>query len=298
MDQNAGPQGVRAGVMIINGYVNRGQNLLALSSDGKTLATLQANSTIQLWEVASGNKIREIKGPKTGVANLLFSPDGTMLAARGGDRTVYLLATDTGNEIRQIKIQQAAAAGGRVVFFGARRGSAMAFSPDGKTLATAETEIANQKIDTYIRLAEVESGKEIRRIASGGNGVAALGYSADGKTLAYASGTSVHLRESDGVKELRQINSPAAVSSLVFTPDSKSVAVKGAIRQSAFTTRPAARNSVSSARRRPASAPTWPSWLCRRGTRKTSPFRRTANAGRGRAMPFACGKWLRARNRP
>ncbi len=58
--------------------------------------------------------------------------------------------------------------------------AALAFSPDGQTLATAAG-------DKVLRLWEVASGKELRRFTGHKDAVLAVAFSRDGKTLATGS---------------------------------------------------------------------------------------------------------------
>src|SRR5207302_563451 len=81
----------------------------------------------------------------------------------------------------------------------------MAFSPDGDELAVATTEFKDQRLDCYVKIWDVETGKETRQIKGpDGPGVSAVAYSPDGKILAYGAGNVVQLSEADTGKELRR----------------------------------------------------------------------------------------------
>ena len=45
---------------------------------------------IELWDLATGNKLTTLNGHTNGVDALAFSPDGKMLVSAGGDGTVLL----------------------------------------------------------------------------------------------------------------------------------------------------------------------------------------------------------------
>ncbi|HZZ82745.1 MAG TPA: WD40 repeat domain-containing protein, partial [Gemmataceae bacterium] len=105
--------------------------------------------------------------------------------------------------------------------------SGLAFSPNGKTLASVLTEFAQQNTTTYLRLSSTADGKEIRKIEAAG-GVSSITFSPDGKRIAFGSSTSIVVMDADPDKEIRTLkNGPSTIASLVFSPDSKILAAKG-----------------------------------------------------------------------
>lgn len=220
--------GARPGMVGWNTF-GRGSSRIAVSPDGKLLAAVLNNNAIQIWNVETGKELRQFKGPQGYVTSLLFAPDGKSIAARGNDRTTYLIETETGKELRQIKAKQPQAGGVRVFVGGGVINGAegVAFSPDSKTIATAEMEFDMQKATVYIKISETDTGKEIRQIDATQGGVSSIAYSPDGKTLAFGSGTNVLLREADTGKEIRTINNQGGIAGLQFAPNSRTLAVKG-----------------------------------------------------------------------
>jgi WD40 repeat protein len=226
-----GQQPLGPGIRRVNvwGGAPWGGPIVSLSPNGQMLATLFPNNTIQLWDVATGGKLRSMPGPQNGVGTLLFAPDSKMLAVAGGDRTVYLLDAESGKEIRQLKGKQPIEGGVRILLGGGLLGGAgMAFSPDGKTLATAEQELdrAQGKINVYLKLTSVESGEEIRRIDAPQAGVSPIVYSPDHKILAFVAGNVMHVLDPATGKEIRQFNAVDGVTAMAFSPGSKTVATK------------------------------------------------------------------------
>jgi WD40 repeat protein len=116
---------------------------VAFSPDSQTLASGSDDSTINLWEVASG---QELKTLKSVVKSLAFSPDGKTLASGsawpGG--TVTLWDVPSGKELKALKGQSSAVL-------------SVAFSADGKTLIAI---IDNNTI----KLWEVASGQELKTL--------------------------------------------------------------------------------------------------------------------------------------
>jgi WD40 repeat protein len=200
---------------------------VAMSQDGKLLATVEAINSIQLWDVDSGKEIRRLKGPANGIATIRFAPDGKSLAARGFDRTTTIFDTQTGKQIAQIIAKQPKgpvriAVGGRGI-----GSEGLAFSHDGKTIASAEIEFGMQKTTISLKLSDTQTGKEIRRIDVSKGGVASAAFSANGKFLAYASGNAIHLCEADSGKEIHTIENKFPIAGLSFASDSKTLAAKG-----------------------------------------------------------------------
>jgi WD40 repeat protein len=88
------------------------------SPDGATLASLSRDSTVKLWDTASGRLKRTIS-LKTESEGLAFSPDGTALAVGSVGTTVTVLDPRTGEEYAEAH----AVTCGRTVGAGAMSGS-------------------------------------------------------------------------------------------------------------------------------------------------------------------------------
>ena len=67
-----------------------GVHCIALSKDGRTLATGGYDHVIRLWDVATAHVIRTIQGHSDQINSVAFSPDGSELASGGADQTVRL----------------------------------------------------------------------------------------------------------------------------------------------------------------------------------------------------------------
>src|SRR5262249_54524072 len=99
------------------------------------------------------------------------SPDGKLLATGGLDRTVKLWDLETYRVVRTFPPQPA--------FI-----SALAFSPDGKTLAVGTGGLELKRGPGEVKLWDVATGREGGVLLRRAEGVTALAFFPDGKTLA------------------------------------------------------------------------------------------------------------------
>jgi WD40 repeat protein len=212
---------------VVRNIYMQGLTRAALSKDAKLLAVVLPSNMIQLWEVETGKALRQIKSPGNGVSALTFTPDGKTLAVRGiNDRICYLHEVETGKEIRQLKSSPPGGKGGNI-FGGAGDGTGIAISHDGKLIALPELEFVNQVVSGSVTIFELDSGKELRRIEMPNNGISAIAFSPDGKTLVFNTHTAIFFKEVETGKEIRQIKAVNGANLMVFAPDGQSLAIKG-----------------------------------------------------------------------
>ena len=181
---------------------------VSFSPDGKTLATVNWDGTISLWEVSTSRHLRTLKGDTHSNDGVLFSSDGQQICTYG-DNKFYFWDPETGELLNTLERGWS------------WRTESAAFSPDGKMLAIGgdDGDITLWDTTTYEYLNTLWHGRY------GGGSIYSVDFSPDGQTLAGGDGTRIVLWDVTTGERLRGFGrSGVNYHSPAFSPDEQTLA--------------------------------------------------------------------------
>jgi len=178
---------------------------LAVSADGKTLATASWDKSVKAWSLPDGKLLRAQRGHAGGVRSMTACPDGKTLAFGTGEATVHFWAPPDG------RLDRAAAEHASSV-------CALAVTPDGRTLAAGSYKA--------VKLLGLPGGRPGRTLAGHAANVVSLAVTPDGKTLVSGSDdkTVKFWSLPDGKLSFSLSEHTGAVRALAVAPNGKTLA--------------------------------------------------------------------------
>lgn len=184
---------------------------LAFTRDGKRLAIgtglYRTAGSLQLWDVASRERLWKGEEFRFGVPAIAFSPDEQKIAMGNfADNFLRLIETNTGKQIKEIRGHRSKIA-------------SVVFSPNGKTIATGS-------LDRDIKIWDATTYRELRTITGHGDFVYSVAFTADGKRLLSGSfDRTARIWDVETGKELSQLKGhKGPVQQAVFARDGSLIA--------------------------------------------------------------------------
>jgi WD40 repeat protein/tRNA A-37 threonylcarbamoyl transferase component Bud32/tetratricopeptide (TPR) repeat protein len=183
---------------------------VAVSPDGKRLASGDSIGKIKLWDAHSGEEQETLEGHKGTVWGVTFSPDGRKLLSAGSDYSVRVWDTVRGLELLTLSGHTNPV-------------SCAVFSPDGKRIASASQ-------DQTVRVWNAATGREQLVLRGHTNYVWSVAFSPDGKRLASSGSDSVvRVWDTNSGKELLVLrgHNDLIVQGVAYSPDGRLLASAG-----------------------------------------------------------------------
>lgn len=181
---------------------------MALSPDGRTLATGSQDNTARLWDTRSGKPLAPPFLHEGSITSIAFSPDGRTLATGAEDNTARLW------DIRSRKPLAPPLQHQGIV-------NAIAFSPDGRSLATGGW-------DGTAWLWDTRSGKQLMPPLQHQSSVDSVAFSPDGRTLATGTARSAQIWDTRSGKPVAPLFQHQSIflNAMAFSPDGQTLATK------------------------------------------------------------------------
>jgi len=186
----------------------------AWSPDDKTLAVGLSDKTVRLWDTGTDKETHKLDGHAGVVVAVAWSPDGKRLvSAARGERAFHVWDAANGKRLGRFAMDNVW-----------DMEAVAAWSPDGKAVAFGFNHAQGPN-----GLFDPATGQSLRSLDAGGY-VTALSISPNGKQVATAGGDGVRLCDAASGKRthvLEEGNVERQIASLAWSPDSRSLALRG-----------------------------------------------------------------------
>jgi WD40 repeat protein len=183
-------------------------NGVAFSPDGRLALAGGEDGIARLWDVQTGQLVRQCKGHQGAIQSVAFSLDGRRILTGGKDKTARVWDTGTGSELARFQ--------GHTDWV-----RSVAFSPDGQR---ALTTCGGQSTNDYtVRLWDAANGKEMHVLRGHDRPVACAVFTPDGlRAVSGGDDNTVRLWDLADGRELRKFTGHANfIYSVVVSNDGR-----------------------------------------------------------------------------
>jgi dipeptidyl aminopeptidase/acylaminoacyl peptidase len=227
------------------------QRALAISPDGKRLASGWADGVLRIWELSNGREAAALSGHTGGITSLDWSPDGLRLISGSLDSTARIWDVDSSRAVAELRMQDPVrdvdySPDGRWVAIGS--GSSLGSHGDSLQLRDARTAgvvaalplppgpltsvvfspdstrlTAGSGIRTFVW--DVGSRQLVGSARRSGGMIA---FSPDGERILATGGPAISVWDARTLVPLVDLETPAPTLGLMPAPDGRRVYVRGA----------------------------------------------------------------------
>src|SRR5262249_17085946 len=219
---------------------------VGLSADGRIAVTASLDKTLKVWNTQSGTEIRTLAGHTGPIRSLALTPDAKRAVSGSDDGTARVWDLETGQQLAVLAeptVRVTITPDGRVAVTASQRTikawdvatakQLQTFRGHSKSVtavATAPSDDGQRLIscseDNTVRIWDLESGRELRRVAEHSVWSDHVAITADGKNLIGPSRASedptevpISLRDLESGRLLKTVKQRGSVDALAATAD-------------------------------------------------------------------------------